>query len=311
MNKALNFLYCFDEGYNIQTEISITSILNKTSCFSNFFIIHKNPETFIKTIEKLKINFPNSKFHIYKFGNELEVFPNIKNSHVSEATYYRLFIENYLNDIDHILYIDSDVICINDPGEILKSTIKELKESKKMVGVTTEHFLTNENAEPFNRLELINNKYFNAGVMLIDLEKWNASNMSYNLTTILKSYSKKIKFWDQDVLNKFFDGDYLELSWLINFRRTHVFPFKFINNNAIFLHYSGKQKPWTIKGALFLDSIYYHEIYKEIFEKNYHIISKGKIKAIKDLLFAIFSLKAFKLNRPISFIWSSLKSIFI
>ena len=35
--------------------------------------------------------------------------------HISEATYYRLFIEQHLpNDIDEILYIDPDVVCLNN-----------------------------------------------------------------------------------------------------------------------------------------------------------------------------------------------------
>ena len=38
----LNFLYCFDNGYNIQAQCSIYSLLENVDEKINIFIIHKN-----------------------------------------------------------------------------------------------------------------------------------------------------------------------------------------------------------------------------------------------------------------------------
>ena len=46
-------------------------------------------------------------------SNNIEL-PNLKNEHVTEATYYRIFALSKLNEsLDHIVYIDSDIIFNN------------------------------------------------------------------------------------------------------------------------------------------------------------------------------------------------------
>ena len=107
----------------------------------------------------------------YEFKNNEYNFPNIKNSHVSEATYYRMFISDYINDeFEQILYIDPDVVCLNSFNNIISRIQKDLIKYKFLVGVKTEHVKQN-NFEMFDRLS-IDNKYFNAGVMSINLKMW-------------------------------------------------------------------------------------------------------------------------------------------
>ena len=58
-------------------------------------------------LEKLNLNYLN-------IANDLEL-PNLKNEHVTEATYYRIFALNQLEEnLDHIIYIDSDIIFNKD-----------------------------------------------------------------------------------------------------------------------------------------------------------------------------------------------------
>ena len=47
-----NYLYCFDENYNIQATCSISSLLAKNSESINIYVIHKNPKTFDKIAKK-------------------------------------------------------------------------------------------------------------------------------------------------------------------------------------------------------------------------------------------------------------------
>ena len=51
-----------------------------------------------------------------EFNSDIAVFPNVKNSHVSEATYYRLFLDQHIkDDLDFLIYLDADIVCIKDP----------------------------------------------------------------------------------------------------------------------------------------------------------------------------------------------------
>ena len=45
------------------------------------------------------------------------MFPNLKDVHVSEATYYRLYMDDYLPDnLSSIVYLDADVVCVEREG---------------------------------------------------------------------------------------------------------------------------------------------------------------------------------------------------
>ena len=59
-------------------------------------------------------------------------FPNIQGTHISEATYYRLFIEDYLSDeINFITYLDCDVFSINNPLKLINKNIEEMERTPR------------------------------------------------------------------------------------------------------------------------------------------------------------------------------------
>ena len=267
-----NILYCFDENYNIQATVSMFSLLKQTNEKINFHIIHKNPKSFESLLTTIEKNQNLNDYFIHEFKNKNYNFPNIKNSHVSEATYYRMFISDYVtNDFDKVLYIDPDVVCLNPFNTTVEEIEKELINRKMLVGVKTEHIKNKQNFEIFERLS-IDNKYFNAGVMSINLKMWKELDFKTRLLEKSRIIEDNIIFWDQDVMNSEINGEYLELPPHLN---QHPFEFPGSNvhfeKNTIFLHYSGKNKPWTKKGFSSPSSSFYKNIYKELFGKNFKI----------------------------------------
>ena len=116
MSDSRNFLLCFDENYNIQAEVTISSLLENSNFKLKFYIIHDDPESFEESKKRLN-SFSNlQSIEVYKFNKRQDiVFPNFDESHMSEATYYRLFLSDYLpRTIKNIIYIDPDVICLNN-----------------------------------------------------------------------------------------------------------------------------------------------------------------------------------------------------
>lgn len=267
-----NILYCFDENYNSQATVSMYSLLKQTNEKLNFHIIHKNPKSFESFLEIINKNQNFNNYFIHEFKNKNYNFPNIKNSHVSEATYYRMFISDYLTtDIDKILYIDPDVVCLNPFNKTITEIEEVIINRNLIVGVKTEHVKNKQNFAIFERLS-IDNKYFNAGVMSINLKMWRELDFQTKLLERSKIIEDNIIFWDQDVMNSEINGDYLELPSHLN-----QHPFEFPGNsahfeqNTIFLHYSGKNKPWTKKGFSTQSSIFYKNTYKELFGRNFKI----------------------------------------
>ena len=307
----LNLLYCFDENYNKQTYISIYSILRQLEDNQKIsvYIIHKNPTSFDRYIEKLE-QFNNlENITIYKFTDTVN-FPFLDKAHVSEATYYRLMIEKYIPDgIDSLIYLDSDVIALNNPYYICESVITNLTTSRYTVAVSTEMFNSNENIH-FQNIDLTSYKYFNAGVMFIDYTKWKEGKLMTTFLNKVDKYKEVIKLWDQDILNNHFNGEYYEISSLLNFRLNTNNNLEYLKNTVIFYHFSGDHKPWQLKGSLDDTAKIFFEIYSELESNNYFFQRRtGKSLYLKTLLGVILSRRFRLIDNKFKYLKEALKEV--
>lgn len=303
MKENINFLYCFDSNYNIQAFTSIISLLKNTSRKINIYVIHSE-NNFNTQVPNEILNHKNlSSLTSYKFNDYNYDFPNIKNVHISVATYFRLFIKNYLPGNEKVfVFLDPDVICIQDPVNEIQNTIKKLNNSEFTLAAKTEH---TSGVERIN----VNDKYFNAGVMVIDFEKWQQKDFHTQLINKLNVLKNNIIQWDQDVLNSMLNGNYLELEEVLNFKAATKINKK-SKEEVIFIHYMGSHKPWLTSGMFQKDSNFYHSNFRSIAKTSFHIEHKWKVRSVFDLLKAIFTLKIFKLNKPLIFIFEFITSFF-
>ena len=313
----LNYLYCFDTNYNIQAFNSISSLLTNSINKINIFIIHKDKNSFEKYANKIQLHKNLNQLNIHQFeAKELNEFPRIKNTHVSEATYYRLVFDKYLpHTLDFITYIDADIICVKSPDEAIQIEINNLKKSENIISVKTESLINEEHIETRDRLKLKNNKYFNAGVKIVNFQKWKENSISKQLLIKLIEINEEIYFWDQDVLNAFFDGEYNELNKYLNFNLyltgNDYFDKTSKNerNEMIFIHYAGSFKPWSIRGILNPKSKYYQDEHMKKNSNNYHIVNTWRMDSLYRLFFGIFTFRIMFVRKPIRFIYNALKSI--
>ena len=270
----IDILYCFDKNYNKQAGSSISSLASKIDEKINLYIIHENPESF-KSIEKKLLPYEQiNKIHMYKFEDKGYDFPNLQGSHVSQATYFRLFIENYLpTDIEYLTYIDADVICLNNPIGHIKNTIEQMKLNGFNIAGRVEG--TEEiSKEYFEHLGFSGKEYFNAGVVVINFENWIKQSMTKSLLKIMEEKYSRITYWDQDVLNSYYLGNFLHLNEYLNFNldlnQYSEDSFQHIKNNVIFLHYSGNGKPWKYDSVYKKNSTFYQNAYTIFFKQKYH-----------------------------------------
>ncbi len=307
----LSFLYCLDENYNKQAITSINSLLNNTSKPINIFVIHKDPESIFEYKHIFKNHKNLNNLEIIKFTHKYR-FPNLENSHVSEATYYRFFIEEFIpEDLDEITYLDADTVCLNDPTKELEDSFELLKKSDQIIGCITE-MKKSENAIKFNNLKMVGDNYFNAGVMIIDFKKWTKNNIQSGLLKKMSEIYKEVEFWDQDVMNSYFDGKYLEINTNLNFRiDLGDDDQKKLNlnvKNIYFLHYYGSNKPWNIEVANYQNASFYQQNYKNVFGNFMHIESRWITGDIKKLILKIFSKESVSFSF-VNYFLSSLKAI--
>jgi len=316
-----NVIYAVDKNYNTQLFVSISSLLDKIEEKINIYIIHKDPETFNSYFKKILNKDKLNQFNIFKFKSEINLnnFPSLENSHVSEATYYRFFLDEYLPEgLEKVLYLDADVVCINNPIDELNKIYEDLKKSdlplaSRTIGLRMRFNDVNQTNKRFDKVHIQNDRYFNAGVMIINYPHWIKNNIFSKLINLSKELGNDAELHDQDVINSLIDSNYLELNEFMNRRigkDSSYYNNADIYKNAIFLHYEGNWKPWTVKGILKESSIFYTKYFRSLGDKSYHITHLRKLNSIKDIFRAFFSLKIFKLDRPFRFILETLRSLY-
>lgn len=308
----LNFVYCFDDNFNLQALSSIKSLLDKITKKANIFIIHKNKKSFNKISNLISKHENLSSLHIYQFDSTDINLPPIK-SHVTEATYFRLFISKYLpKDIGFLVYLDADIICVNDPTIKLFETFSQISSEGNIIAAKLETKREKNNIF-FNRLNLKNDEQFNAGVLVIDYHAWLNQDVESSLSKILNFRYKDIFDYDQEILNIYFDGKFTKLVDGLNYQAIGGHDeelYKHIEHNVYFLHYLGKGKPWSVENFVFSTSKFYQNEFDKLGFGKPHMIFPKNISTIKKFLKLLISSEFRNYDKRFHFVKYSFISFF-
>jgi lipopolysaccharide biosynthesis glycosyltransferase len=188
---------------------------------------------------------PHRKLARLKVGGEITV-----------ATYYRLAIAELLSHVGKVIYLDADVIVHRDLGELwdvpLGSRPLLAVQDQGVRYISGPYGLTN-----FHELGIpAGTKYFNAGVLVLDLERWREDRIAEAVVTYVVEQAEHIRFHDQDGLNAILWNRWNELDprWnqmpqLLQVQRVEDSPFapdihwRTIADPYI-THYASSDKPW-------------------------------------------------------------------
>lgn len=124
-------------------------------------------------------------FSIKKFGKR-----------ISMATYYRCMLSAILPDtVDKVLYLDCDIVVLGDITPFWQTDLTG-------VGVACVEDIGCHETERYEVLHYpAADSYFNAGVLLINLDYWRRRQMDKQCVDYFRTYPERIRFNDQDLLN--------------------------------------------------------------------------------------------------------------
>ena len=148
-----------------------------------------------------------------------------------------------LTQYDKVLYLDVDIIVDGNISELWNTNIEEYV----VAAVREESVEANE-----ERLGIPKNqKYFNAGVLLMNLKKIREEKFFEKIMNYLKKNYETILYSDQDVLNAVFYNTWLELDEKWNYHNYFVIrrnsKIELINlDTPRIIHYTGPIKPWEL-----------------------------------------------------------------
>lgn len=227
-------------------------------CATIVSIVENNRQTaFVFNVFTNEISDVNRKKLVLmekRIGHKITVFPidlskvNLPDvsalSYFSPAIFLRLYIAEKLSgQTDRVLYLDADILCNGDISELKN---REFGENNVAMAVEDTEYTS---AYQLKRLKLPAGKYFNSGVLLIHVDRWNAEEISERALRELVTHGNTLGFPDQDALNLVLQGKvrFLDRSW--NYmpeleKVGHVEMDVRLPEGIRFIHFAGRIKPW-------------------------------------------------------------------
>ncbi len=147
-------------------------------------------------------------------------------------------------DYDRILYLDSDIFVQGgDFGALLRVDL-----GRHPVGAVRDNRQWRtpwRRPKQFQRLGLKTSPYFNAGVLLLDVARYNEARILERCVEFGRVNASRMMRHDQNLLNAVLQGDWAEFSPVWNWQYTWSSRLFEAMAGANILHFIGQKKPWN------------------------------------------------------------------
>lgn len=234
--------FAVDDAYIPLLEVTVQSLVETKNekdiyririLYTN--VNEKNKKEIMKySKDNVKIEFVNVQKELERLQGKLLV-----RDYYSNATYYRILIPNIYKQYDKVIYLDADIVILEDIAELYKINM----EDSLLAGVPEPWFEQyNEFQEYAEKIIGVTNykKYINVGVLLMNLKELRAmdfENVFLNLLDVVKYTFLQ----DEDYINRICRGKikYIDPSW-------NVCGYLYNAPNPKIIHYT-LFKPWQKK----------------------------------------------------------------
>lgn len=274
--------------YPISVYALTVGMTKAQQCLTRYMItqpLHRDSAGRCRNNSKAKPAFPNLASHCpFLFLVEVYIIPadsamndfkkqytRGSGSHITVATMARLALPQLLPCIHKILWVDTDILILRSLvpiWEIETPTACGISARKSVHPYVFKNIKGPPEFKEAVKLRFRKNmgvvaaqgrsENFNAGILVIELDKWRTPEFAYAVEKVALEYSND----DQTVLNYFCQGNFTELPTEWNmFNATKVgrmtpkatgAAFKDNLENWGILHWTGKLKPWS-EDATFAD----------------------------------------------------------
>ncbi|EOI6144611.1 glycosyltransferase family 8 protein [Campylobacter coli] len=269
--NTINLVFTTDNKYLIYLAVVLESIITHSdkNHFYDVYIIytHCSKQDFDKVLFKFK-NQSNFLFKLYDINEALErnrdLFHIYQASHFSMAVYYRFFIPEILKDIDKVIFLDIDIVVLNDLKYLYNIDLKDNVLAACIdVCMLLDGNLENSDQKNYclNTLNMNNiDNYFNAGILVFNLEKCREIEFLKICLQKLQELQKP-RLNDQCVFNSLFNDKCkilpLKWNWIWNVSIRHkntyltYTPKELLEEwletqkDPYIIHYNDYFKPWN------------------------------------------------------------------
>ena len=253
-NKEIPIFFTIDDGYAPFLSVALNSAIKNSSEDNTYraIVLYENvTKENISKIEGLATDNFKIEFIPMKSGLESitdHMSNRLRCDYFTLTIYFRLFIAEMFPEYDKAIYIDSDVVVLDDLAKLYDTDIAD-----NFIGACPDVSVLGvpqlcaymEEVVGVNR-----HKYINSGVLLMNLKKLREVRFSEHFLALLNTYHFECIAPDQDYLNAICAGKihYLDGAW-------DVMPddSKEEVKDAKIVHYNLFSKPWCYDGIQYAD----------------------------------------------------------
>lgn len=242
----MHIAFISDELFALPTGVAITSLLatrNQRIRYSIHIIssgLSDDSKARLRTLSQRGIEIDIHEVDGDKFAEITS-----RNVHVSPTALFKFRLAEILPDLDRVLYLDGDIIVRADLTELWQTNLDDAyvaavddKQAERFGGKTLKE-----------RIDYPYERYFNSGVMLVNLAAWRRDDIAEKL--IDYRLHGKNDFMDQDALNSVLGGRAVWVDARFNTLATNI-RYKTqkererFESQAVIYHYSSPEKPWKM-----------------------------------------------------------------
>ena len=195
----------------------------------------------------------------------------------------RLLLSSVLPDLDKIIYLDCDIVVLNDLQSLWNFDVSD-------VAVAMAPDFTLKDKSTLNRLGITTGYYLNSGVILMNLDYWRKHDVQNRIFSYILEKGDKLIYNDQDALNSILQNEHEELHIKYNFSyyyfhrligvlyKEKIHEIIEARDNPIIFHYFGPLKPWSLGAYLPGKELFIK--YQKLSGWNYKIIQKNIFRRI-------------------------------
>lgn len=250
----MDIAICTDNNFVMPTGVTMYSVCvnNQESEITFHVVINEVTSDNKKKLEEVISSFQGKSVIFYDIKKiDTSVIPALQSdTSLTITTYYRLFLSEILpSNIKKIIYLDGDII--------VRQSLRPLWD------INLDHAAIAATPESNSALDSFYERlgypketgYFNAGVLVINLEYWRSHNLLSEFKDFMEYHAEQIVFYDQDVLNYILRERKVELPIKYNLQSgflwiTKNYDMKYnqeiedaVKHPSI-VHFTGAKKPW-------------------------------------------------------------------
>lgn len=245
----MNILIATNSNYFMPTIVMLESLIYNNPCEITIYLLYSDLsgneiDNLLRFIDKKKnvtiitIKVSESMFE----GAPLYL-------HLTKETYYRLLAQSILpQELERILYLDVDMIINKSIIDFYNQDF--FYDGKEKLYVVCEGLgVSLKDKKIYDNLNIpYDKKYFNAGVLLMNLRLIREKVSKTLIFDYIRNNSDKLYYQDQDILNALFYDDVKYADYrifnqsILNIKNKDQ-ELETLNNSAI-IHYAGSEKPW-------------------------------------------------------------------